>query len=34
MIALIMPGCFRKQSLKHMENFKAFAEDGTDLRKE
>jgi carbon monoxide dehydrogenase subunit G len=33
-IALIMPGCFRKQSLKYMENFKAFAEDGTDLRKE
>jgi hypothetical protein len=32
-IALLMPGCFKKQSFKYMENFKVFAEDGADLRK-
>ena len=34
LIALIMPGCFKKQSWKYMENFKAFVEEGKDLRKE
>lgn len=32
-ISMIMPGCFKKQSFKYMKNFKAFAEDGKDLRK-
>ena len=30
--ALLMPGCFRKESLKYMTNFKAFAETGADIR--
>ncbi|MBB1159836.1 MULTISPECIES: SRPBCC family protein [Amycolatopsis] len=29
---LAMPGSFRKQSRQHMEDFKAFAEHGTDVR--
>jgi hypothetical protein len=29
---LLMPGAFRKQSLQHMQDFKAFAEHGTDVR--
>jgi hypothetical protein len=28
----LMPGAFRKQSLQHMQDFKAFAEHGTDVR--
>lgn len=28
----IMPGCAKKQSLIYMNNFKALAEDGTDVR--
>jgi hypothetical protein len=27
-----MRGAFRKQSLRHMQDFKAFAEQGTDVR--
>jgi hypothetical protein len=27
-----MRGAFRKQSLQHMQDFKAFAEQGTDVR--
>ena len=27
-----MRGAFRKQTLAHMEDFRAFAEDGTDVR--
>jgi hypothetical protein len=27
-----MPGAFRKQSLHHMQDFKAFAEQGQDVR--
>jgi hypothetical protein len=29
---LFMRGAFRKQSLQHMQDFKAFAEQGTDVR--
>jgi len=32
MIGLFMPGCFKRQSLLFMRHFKAFAEDGSDLR--
>ncbi|GAA3513196.1 SRPBCC family protein [Actinocatenispora rupis] len=32
LIALLLPSMFRKQSKQHMEDFKAFAEDGTDVR--
>ncbi|MFI5491735.1 SRPBCC family protein [Actinoplanes sp. NPDC051859] len=32
LVGLLMPGAFRKQSLKHMQDFKAFAEHGTDVR--
>ncbi|MCT2097534.1 SRPBCC family protein [Dietzia cinnamea] len=28
----LMPGTFRKQSRQHMQDFKAFAEQGTDVR--
>jgi hypothetical protein len=28
----LMPGTFRKQSRQHMQDFKAFAEQGTDIR--
>ncbi len=31
-IGFLMPGCFKKESLRYMENFKAFAEHGTDVR--
>ncbi|GAB4007754.1 hypothetical protein GCM10029992_62350 [Glycomyces albus] len=30
--APLMSGAFRKQSLQHMRDFKAFAEQGTDVR--
>jgi hypothetical protein len=30
--ALFMRGAFRKQSQQHMQDFKAFAEQGTDVR--
>ena len=33
LIVLLMPGCFKKESLNYMENFKAFAETGADVRK-
>ncbi|MEV6243206.1 SRPBCC family protein [Lentzea sp. NPDC051838] len=32
LVGLLMPGAFRKQSLQHMQDFKAFAELGTDVR--
>ena len=32
LVGLLMPGVFRKQSLQHMEDFKAFAEQGKDVR--
>lgn len=32
LVTLFMPGCFRKQSYLYMENFKAFAETGADVR--
>jgi hypothetical protein len=32
LVGLVMPGTFRKQSLQHMRDFKAFAEDGKDVR--
>lgn len=32
-LGLLMPGCFKKQSRIFMENFKAFAETGADVRK-
>ena len=32
LVGLFMPGAFRKQSQQHMEDFKAFAELGTDVR--
>jgi hypothetical protein len=32
LIGLLMPGAFRKQSLQHMNDFKAFAEQGKDVR--
>ena len=32
LVGLLMPGTFRKQSLQHMRDFKAFAEHGTDVR--
>lgn len=31
-MAPLMRGTFRKQSLQHMQDFKAFAEQGTDVR--
>lgn len=31
-IGFLFKGSFPKQSLKHMEDFKRFAEDGTDVR--
>jgi hypothetical protein len=31
-VALLMPGAFRKQSRQHMQDFKAFAEQGHDVR--
>ena len=32
LVGPFMPGAFRKQSLLHMQDFKAFAEQGTDVR--
>ncbi len=32
LVGLLMPGAFRKQSLQHMRDFKAFAEHGKDVR--
>ncbi|TYP89040.1 SRPBCC family protein [Blastococcus xanthinilyticus] len=32
LVALLMPGSFRKQSQQHMQDFKAFAEQGKDVR--
>ena len=32
LVGFLMPGAFRKQSLQHMQDFKAFAEHGTDVR--
>ncbi|GIE28569.1 hypothetical protein Ait01nite_016140 [Actinoplanes italicus] len=32
LVGLLMPGTFRKQSLQHMKDFKAYAEHGTDVR--
>ena len=32
LVGLVMPGAFRKQSLRHMRDFKAFAEQGEDVR--
>jgi hypothetical protein len=32
LVGLLMPGTFRKQSLQHMQDFKAFAEHGADIR--
>ncbi|OLT17669.1 hypothetical protein BJF78_12470 [Pseudonocardia sp. CNS-139] len=32
LVGLVMPGAFRKQSRQHMQDFKAFAEQGADVR--
>lgn len=32
LVGFVMPGAFRKQSLQHMQDFKAFAEQGLDVR--
>ena len=32
LMGLLMPGAFRKQSRQHMQDFKAFAEQGEDVR--
>ncbi|MFB7937484.1 SRPBCC family protein [Streptomyces sp. NPDC127049] len=32
LVGLLMPGAFRKQSQQHMRDFKAFAEEGKDVR--
>ena len=32
LVGLLMPGTFRKQSRQHMQDFKAFAEHGEDVR--
>ncbi|WP_241032555.1 SRPBCC family protein [Rhodococcus pseudokoreensis] len=32
LVGLLMPGAFRKQSQQHMQDFKAFAEQGKDVR--
>ncbi|ALG84904.1 SRPBCC family protein [Gordonia phthalatica] len=34
LFGLLIPSVFRKQSRRHMEDFKAFAEDGADVRDE
>lgn len=34
LLAPLMRGTFRKQTLAHMEDFRAFAEHGTDVRGE
>ena len=33
-VGLLMPGAFRTQSQQHMQDFKAFAEQGKDVREE
>ena len=32
LVGLLMPSAFRKQSLQHMQDFRAFAEHGKDVR--
>ncbi|GAA0990139.1 SRPBCC family protein [Nocardiopsis tropica] len=32
LVGFLMPGAFRKQSHQHMQDFKAFAEQGKDVR--
>jgi hypothetical protein len=32
LVGLLMPGTFRRQSLQHMQDFKAFVEHGKDVR--
>jgi hypothetical protein len=32
LVGLVVPGAFRKQTRRHMQDFKAFAERGTDVR--
>lgn len=32
LVGLLMPGAFHKQSQQHMQDFKAFAEQGIDVR--
>ena len=32
-MGFLMPGAFKKQSIKYMKDFKAFAEDGTSVAK-
>ncbi|MEU6300282.1 SRPBCC family protein [Streptomyces erythrochromogenes] len=32
LVGRLMPGAFRKQSQQHMQDFKAFAEEGKDVR--
>ena len=32
LVGMLMPGAFRKQSLQHMQDFKAYAEHGHDVR--
>ncbi|WP_280459701.1 SRPBCC family protein [Nocardia carnea] len=34
LVGLLMPGSFHKQSQQHMQDFKAFAEQGKDVRDE
>ncbi|MFK3984315.1 SRPBCC family protein [Micromonospora sp. NPDC050397] len=34
LVGLLMPGAFHKQSQQHMQDFKAFAEQGKDVREE
>lgn len=34
LVGLLMPGAFREQSQQHMQDFKAFAEQGKDVREE
>ena len=34
MMAFLMPGAFKKQSLKYLKDFKDFAENGTSVSKE
>ncbi|MEM9647262.1 MAG: SRPBCC family protein [Bacteroidota bacterium] len=31
LMGLLMPGAFKKQSMKYLQDFKAFAEDGTSV---
>lgn len=34
LVGLLMPGAFHKQSQQHMQDFKAFVEQGKDVREE